>query len=146
MEDQTNLLGINLPKILEKPGSKYDLLLEDGDIIKVPTELQTVEVKGEVLYPILIRYDRNKGFKDYVLGAGGYSSKALKGKSYIVYSNGSVGSTRTFLFFRSYPSVKPGAEIYVPVREDREKLSPGTVIGLTTALASLAAIMVTLFK
>lgn len=146
LEDQTSLLGINLPKILENPGSKYDLLLEDGDVIKVPTEQQTVEVKGEVLYPVLIRYDRNKGFKDYILGAGGYSTRALKGKSYIVYSNGSVGSTRTFLFFRSYPSVKPGAEIYVPVREEREKLSPGTVIGLTTALASLAAIVVTLFK
>ncbi|MNS91804.1 hypothetical protein D3C72_1259130 [compost metagenome] len=70
----------------------------------------------------------------------------MKGKSYIVYSNGSVGSTRTFLFFRSYPSVKPGAEIYVPVREEREKLSPATAIALTTGLASLAAIMVSLFK
>ncbi|UKJ08223.1 SLBB domain-containing protein [Solitalea lacus] len=146
LEDQTNLLGINLSKILEKPGSKYDLVLEDGDVLKVPTQLQTVEVKGEVLYPILIRYDKSKGFKDYVNGAGGFSTKALKGKSYVVYANGAVASTRNFLFFRSFPSIKPGAEIYVPVREQREKLSPAAAVGISTSVVSMLALVISLFK
>ncbi|POY39411.1 capsule biosynthesis protein [Solitalea longa] len=146
LQSKTTLLGINLPKILENPGSKYDLLLEDGDIIKIPTQLQTVEVKGEVLFPVLIRYDKGRGFKDYIVGAGGFSSKALKNKSYVVYANGSVASTKTFLFFRSYPSIKPGAEIYVPVREDREKMSTAGIVGLTTSIVSMMALIVSVLK
>ncbi|WP_417765070.1 SLBB domain-containing protein [Solitalea agri] len=146
LHDQTTLLGINLPKILGNPGSKYDLLLEDGDVIKIPTHLQTVDVKGEVLFPVLIRYDKGRGFKDYILGAGGFSAKALKNKSYVVYANGSVSSTRNFLFFRSYPSIKPGAEIYVPVREDKERLSTAGIIGLTTSIVSMAALIISVLQ
>ncbi|SMO60938.1 SLBB domain-containing protein [Solitalea koreensis] len=146
LAEKADLLGINLPKILEKPGSKFDILLEDGDVIKVPKELQTVQVKGEVLYPILIRYSGNKGFRDYISNAGGFSIKALKRKSYIVYANGTVASTKKFLFFSSYPSVKPGAEIYVPAREEKERMSTGAIVGITSSIASLAVVLVSLFK
>ncbi|RZM10547.1 MAG: capsule biosynthesis protein, partial [Pedobacter sp.] len=48
---RSDLVGISLDQILKKPLSRQDLILEDGDIIKVPKELQTVSVTGEVLKP-----------------------------------------------------------------------------------------------
>jgi len=138
---RNNYVGIDLKKILEKPGTSIDLLLEDGDEIRVPKQQQIVKVNGEVLFPSAVVYADNKSFKDYVLNAGGFSPSALKSGAYIVYANGTVRGTRKFLFFNSHPSVKPGSEIYVP-----KKLPPRTdvgaqILGYTTGLASLGAII-----
>src|SRR5690606_36743505 len=61
-----DLVGINLEYILKKPGSRGDLILEDGDVIHVPKELQTVKVSGEVLAPSTAVYSPSKGFKQYI--------------------------------------------------------------------------------
>ncbi|WP_443945482.1 SLBB domain-containing protein [Pedobacter sp. AW1-32] len=143
---RSDLVGIDLERILEKPLSKYDLILENGDIIRVPKEQQTVRVTGEVLKPNSIVYQRGKSFSGYISGSGGFSYNAYKKGAYIVYSNGSVAANRKFLFFNNFPKVKPGAEIFVPKRAERERLNAATFIGLSTALASLAAIIVTLIR
>lgn len=144
MERKEQLLGINLDMVLKNPGSKYDLLLEEGDVLKVPKKLQTVQVFGEIYFPKKVRFDKNIGFRDYIRGAGGFTSQALKRRSYIVYANGEVKNTRKVLFFNSYPKVKPGAEIYVPTKRERRGLSGGEAIGMASGLASVALIIVTL--
>lgn len=143
---QSDLVGINLVKILDRPQSKYDILVEDGDIIRVPKQLQTVKVSGEVLNPNSIVYLPAKGLKQYVNGAGGFTTNARKGNVYVIYPNGSAAAVNSFLFFRSYPKIKPGSEILVPKRADREKISPQAWIGIGTALASLGAIVVSLLR
>jgi protein involved in polysaccharide export with SLBB domain len=146
IERKEQLLGIQLDKILAAPGSKYDLLLEDGDMIKVPKKLQTVQMFGEVYFPKKVRFDKGYTFRDYVRGAGGFTAQALKRRSYIVYSNGEVKSTRRVLVFNSYPKVRPGAEIYVPTKRQKPGLSGGEVIGLASALASVALVIVTIIN
>jgi protein involved in polysaccharide export with SLBB domain len=138
---RNNFVGIDLKKILEKPGSNIDLLVEDGDEIRVPKQQQIVRVNGEVLYPSAVVYSSGRSFTDYVYNAGGYSPSALKRGAYIVYPNGTVRATRKVLFWNSHPEVKPGSEIYIP-----KKLPPRTdlgskIIGYATALASLGAII-----
>lgn len=146
VERKEQLLGINLDKILADPGSKYDLYLEKGDAIRIPKRLQTVQMFGEVYFPKKVRFDKNFTFRDYVRGAGGFTAQALKRRSYIVYSNGEVKSTRKALFFNSYPKVKPGAEIYVPIKKTRSGLSSGEAVGLASALASVALVIVTIIN
>jgi protein involved in polysaccharide export with SLBB domain len=143
---QSDLVGIDLERILKKPLSRVDLIVEDGDVIRVPRQLQTVKVTGEVLNPNSIVYSSNKGFKDYVNGAGGFTASALKGGAYIKYANGSVEAAKKFIFFNNYPKVKPGAEILVPKRAERERLTAQSWIGIGTGLASLAAIIVSLLR
>ncbi|MDR6786126.1 protein involved in polysaccharide export with SLBB domain [Pedobacter africanus] len=143
---QSDLVGIDLEKIMKKPGSRYDLIVEDGDVIRVPRQLQTVKVTGEVLNPNSIVYLPGKSFKQYVNGAGGFTSSALKRGAYIKYANGSVEAGSKFLFFNNYPKVKPGAEILVPKKAERERLSAQSWIGIGTGLASLAAIIVSLLR
>jgi protein involved in polysaccharide export with SLBB domain len=46
-------VGIELDKILENPGTQNDLLIEEGDILRIPKQLQTVKVNGEVLFLLL---------------------------------------------------------------------------------------------
>jgi protein involved in polysaccharide export with SLBB domain len=143
---QSDLVGIELATILKNPQGKGDLIVEDGDIIRVPKQLQTVKVTGEVLNPNNIVFSSGKGFKQYVNGAGGFTNTALRKGAYIKYANGSVESARKFLFFNNYPKVKPGAEILVPKRAVTERLTPQGWIGLGTAVASMAAIIVSLLR
>ncbi len=143
---RSDLVGISLHRILKDPLSRQDLILEDGDIIRVPKELQTVSVTGEVLKPNSIIYVKGKSFRKYIDGSGGFTYNAYKKGTYILYSNGSVAAARKFLFFNNYPQVKPGAEIFVPKRGEREKLTVQGWIGIGTAVASLAAIVVSLLR
>ncbi|KAA8484652.1 protein involved in polysaccharide export with SLBB domain [Arcticibacter tournemirensis] len=143
---RNDYVGINLPRILKKPGGKDDLFLEEGDILNIPRQLQTVKVSGEVLSPVTVVYSRGKGFKQYISNAGGFSDRAKKKSAYIIYANGSVESAGKFLFFNNYPVVKPGAEIFVPKKPEARRMSTGELVGITSGLASLAAIIVALFR
>src|SRR5690606_41546869 len=75
--EPSDLVGIELNKILDKPYEKGDLLVLDGDIITVPKELETVKVVGEVLNPNNVVYVKGKSLKYYVNQAGGFTDNAL---------------------------------------------------------------------
>ena len=138
----SDLVGIDLSRILENPGSTIDLLLEEGDIVRVPKQLQTVKVSGEVLNPNNSVFLQNKSFKDYINSAGGFTAQALKRGAFIKYANGSAKGPSHFLFFRSFPKVTPGAEIFVPLKAEKERLNAQAWIGIGTGITSLAAILV----
>lgn len=142
----SDLVGIDLQKIIKKPGSKFDLLVEDGDVISVPKQLQTVKVTGEVLRPTNIVYSPNKSMKQYINGAGGFTYNANKKSAYIQYANGSVDAGSKFLFFNNYPRVKPGAEIFVPKRAPREKLGIPGIVAISGALSSLVTALVLILR
>lgn len=141
IQRRNNYVGIDLNGILARPGSSIDLMVDDGDVIRIPKQEQVVQVNGNVLYPSAVVFDKGKSFKEYVLNAGGYAPDALKRGAYIVYPNGTVRGTRKVLFFNSHPDVKPGSQIYVPKKPARRPLSPGEVIGITSGVASLAAVV-----
>lgn len=137
----TELIGINLSAILNNPHGPEDLILREGDILSIPRELQTVRMRGEVLYPTSARYKSNTGFRDYISRSGGFTEKSRRGRSYVVYANGDVQRTKKFLFINDYPPIEPGAEIIVPAKPERERLSPQAWIGIATSLATLALLV-----
>jgi protein involved in polysaccharide export with SLBB domain len=141
-------IGINLEKIINGgENSKYNLVLKEGDILRVPSKKETVEVRGAVFAPALIRFDKNKSFKSYIDGSGGFSEKAKKSKSYIIYASGDVKSTKRFLFFKIYPKLEPGALIIVPEKAIREnKLSIQEALGITTGITTLGILVRSLTK
>jgi protein involved in polysaccharide export with SLBB domain len=138
---RNNFVGIDLKKILEHPGIGNDLILENGDVLRVPKQQQTVRVNGEVLYPSAVVYSSGKSFRGYVLNAGGFSPNALKRGAYVVYPNGTVKGTTKILFFNNHPRVKPGSEIYVPKKPEPKGNTTQEILGYTTGLASLGAII-----
>ena len=139
--EPSDLVGIELNKILANPYLRGDLLVLDGDIITVPKELETVKVMGEVLNPNNVIYVKGKSLKYYVNQAGGFTDNALKKRVFVQYANGAVKGKDG-----GYPEVKPGAEIVVPKRAPREKMNVQAWVGLGTGIASLAAIIVSLLR
>jgi protein involved in polysaccharide export with SLBB domain len=139
-------IGIDLVKILAQPHSKFDILVQEGDRLIIPKQLQTVSLNGELLHPITARYDDRNKFRDYIRSAGGFTSTASRSKSYVIYANGSVDITRSALGIKNYPRLEPGAEIVVPKKEAVRKLSAGELVSLGSALTSMGLLVVTLLN
>ncbi len=132
-------IGIDLKKAIASPGSNFDLILQDNDVLNIPKRPQTVKLSGEVLYPNTTQYDDSYNFKNYISRAGGFTSQSLKRKSYILYANGSVDRTKKILFFNLYPKVRPGAEIVVPQRAKVPTLNDffASFSGITATITTL---------
>lgn len=145
VDEISSLVGIDLVQILKKPGSKHDLVMLENDVIRIPRTMQTVKVSGEVLYPIRIPFEKGRRFNKYVQGAGGYTTKGIRKKGYVVYANGSAYSTqKVFLVFNKHPKLKPGAEIIIPAKEDRKKLSAIEIASITSSMATLVLLIYTM--
>jgi protein involved in polysaccharide export with SLBB domain len=138
---ETEAVAIDLEAILANPGSESDLLLEEGDILSVPKLLQTVRMRGDVVYPTTLRHEKGRGLKHYINGAGGFERRANRKQTYVVYANGAVKRTKGFLGIRNYPPVEPGAEVIVPTKGPKIPLRLGDVVGITTGLATLALVL-----
>lgn len=139
-------VGINLKRIMNNKNSYEDLILKEDDVLIIPSEKQTIEVKGLVLAPSLVRYERGKSTKSYINSAGGFSDNAQKRSVYVMYSNGDVKGTKKFLFFRSYPKVAPGAIVIVPEKPERKGMSATETVSITTAITTLAVLIYNTFK
>jgi protein involved in polysaccharide export with SLBB domain len=143
----TNLVAINLDKALANPNSEWDLFLEEGDVLFIPKELQTVAVSGQVLFPSRITFKKGMSLKDYVSGAGGFAQNAQTKRAYVIYPNGNIKSTKSFLGFRSYPEIVAGSEIYIPEQaKKKSQLSSGERTALLiSSLTAFTTVMVLLY-
>lgn len=138
-------IGIELVKAMDNVGTPTDMLLQDGDIIRIPKEPQTVRMQGEVLYPTSTRYLNGMPFKHYISESGGFTDQSARRRSYIIYANGSVDRTRKlFGLFNIYPKVEPGSEIIVPrlnVRQAATQQLVQTIIALSTVISSTVGLL-----
>lgn len=92
------------------------LLLENGDVLRVPTRDGLVLVSGEVLFPNAIAHDASLALGDYVQRAGGYTQNADVARIVIAHRDGSFDELkgRGSLFGREKTlTVVPGDEILV---------------------------------
>ena len=69
---------------------------------------------------------------------------ADKKNVFVVYQNGKVKGTSSFLFFRFHPKLKPGSVIVVPEKKAKRPFNVQETIGLASTLASLALIINTI--
>ncbi len=138
---ETEAVAINLEKILANPGSEEDLVLEEGDILNVPKLLQTVRMRGDVVYPTTLRHEQGRGLRYYINGAGGFDRRANRKQTYVVYANGAVKRTKGVFGIRSYPLVEPGAEVIIPSKGPKTPIRLGELVGVTTGLATLVLVL-----
>lgn len=139
-------IGIDLKKVLQNKHSKYDLILNEGDVLLIPSEKQTIEIKGEVLAPSLVRYEKGLSLRDYVNRAGGFSDRAKKRSIYVMYANGDIKSTNNSLFFKNYPELEPGAIIIVPSKPERQRISTSETIGIISAITTMGVLIFNVLK
>ncbi|MDA7566643.1 SLBB domain-containing protein [Flavobacteriaceae bacterium] len=134
---KSEAIGIDLTSIVNSPRSKSDLLLKEGDVIIIPKKLETVRLRGELLYPTTVRFVSNKSLKYYINSSGGFDNKAKRSGTYIVYANGDVARTKKFLFFNIYPKAEPGSEVIVPKKSIKNPIAANQLLNFTTGLATL---------
>lgn len=145
-QDKFDVIGVDLADILRNPGGINDLYLQEGDSIRILKHSQTIKVSGSVYNPNVIPYQKGLNLKDYIYNAGGFTKGSKPGHIYVVYANGSVKKTKRTLFFRSFPELEPGAEIIVPNKGDKKRMSMAETIGITSAASSMALLLVTLIN
>lgn len=141
MNAYTSSIGINLQEAINHPGSKYDVFVEGGDQLIIPKEKLTVRTSGAVYMSKQIVFQGDTRFRKYIDQSGGFSGQAFRSRSFVIYANGSVARTHHFLFFRNYPKVDQGAEIFVPLK----KVNTNRLAGMAATAGLLATISTALF-
>lgn len=81
-------LKIDQPDVLQK--TPYDLELEEGDTLFIPTNPSSVQVIGAVYNQTAFIYDKDKGISNYIDIAGGYTENADKKKLYVLKVDGTA--------------------------------------------------------
>lgn len=137
--EDTFSVGIDLEKAMAKPGSEYDLVLREGDVLSVPKLNNTVKVNGAVMMPNTVGYLSDKNANYYLDQAGGYALNAKKSKKFVIYMNGQVARIKG----RSKDKIEPGCEIIVPSKKNK-KVNVGEILGYVSSFGSLATMFATI--
>ena len=137
--EDTFSVGIDLEKAMAKPGSEYDLVLREGDVLDVPKLNNTVKVNGAVMMPNTVGYLSDKNANYYLDQAGGYALNAKKSKKFVIYMNGQVARIKG----RSKDKIEPGCEIIVPSKKNK-RVNVGEILGYASSFGSLATMFATI--
>lgn len=137
---ETYTVGIDMEKALANPGSDYDVVLREGDVIYIPEFVNTVKISGSVMYPNTVAWEKGAKLKHYINMAGGYGNMAKKKKAYIIYLNGTVARARR----GDSQLIQPGCEIVVPSKAEKQHMKFAEILGISSTTATIAAMVATL--
>ena len=145
-EEKTNIkIGVEFSKVLAKKGNHPEnIILKPQDNIVFLEEDSTVSILGEVQQETSTPFSSRTSVRSAILAAGGFKYTSDKKNVFVVYQNGKVKGTSSFLFFRFHPKLKPGSTVIVPQKEAKKPFNVQETIGLASTLASLALIINTL--
>lgn len=101
--------------IIAQAGQRDELLLESGDIVRIPKHDGLVLISGEVVFPSAIAFESDLDLQGYVKRAGGYAQSADTSRIVIARRDGSfVEADGNGSWFGSDNiAIRPGDEILV---------------------------------
>ncbi|MBL4822300.1 MAG: SLBB domain-containing protein [Colwellia sp.] len=140
--DPVGRLVLDLHRVVQK--NNYDIMLEGGDVLYVPSLKNSVNVIGQVQVPTSHIYDQGLTADDYLAQSGGSKKRADENRIYIISANGSIKMLASNSWFATdaSSSLKPGDTLVVPL--DSEYMSnltlwtSATTIMYNTAVAIAA--------
>jgi hypothetical protein len=98
--------------VIAQARDRDQLLLENGDVIRVPSKNGLVLVNGEVLFPNAVAHNADYRVEDYIKRAGGYSQNADTSRLIVAHRDGSFDDAA------NNPGVRAGDEILVLPKVD----------------------------
>ena len=136
-------VSIDLNKALKHKNSKYDIVLQEGDVIIVPEINPFVSIHGSVQSPLKIAFDKeHTNLMYYIDKAGGFGIQPWKKRVYVTYANGKSKRTRSLFFMRFYPKVQEGSAVMVPLKPEGQEFGETVkAVLLTTVPIILTAII-----
>jgi polysaccharide biosynthesis/export protein len=112
-------VSIDLFRAMKDRNSKFDIVLQEGDIVFVPEINPFVNVKGTVQSPLKLTFDKeHTNLLYYIDKAGGYGRRPWKSRVYVQYANGKSRRTRNIFFMHFYPRVAEGSTVNVPEKAE----------------------------
>jgi protein involved in polysaccharide export with SLBB domain len=103
--------------MIAQAAQRDELLLENGDVIRVPKRDGLVLVSGEVVFPNAIAHDPKLDLDGYIRRAGGYSQSANTSRVIVAHRDGSFeeasGGGWSYFGARDQTEIKEGDEILV---------------------------------
>jgi protein involved in polysaccharide export with SLBB domain len=102
--------------LISLANQRDELLLENGDTVRVPVKDGLVLVGGEVLFPNTIAFEPGLSVTDYIQRAGGYTQNADASRVIIAHRDGSFNEGDEGFF--SKPKIRPGDHVLVLPRID----------------------------
>jgi polysaccharide biosynthesis/export protein len=136
-------VGIDLPKVLDDPAFRDNVVMMGGDSIHVPEFDPVIMVRGSVNSPGPVAYEPGKNLDWYVDRAGGYTQTGDQGHAYVTQPNGErEGVKRKPILSDRVPRPKPGAVVYVPTKLVQE--GPSTLPGVLASVASVLGVLTTI--
>lgn len=106
--------------VVAQAGARNELLLENGDILRIPRRDGLVLVSGEVLFPNAVAFETRLGLNDYINSAGGFTQTADNARVVIARRDGSFEQTDASRMLTSAP-VRPGDQVLVLPKVDEKK-------------------------
>ncbi len=126
-------VSIDLYRALKYKNSKYDIVLQESDVVVVPEINPFVTVQGKVQSPLKIAFDKeHTNLMYYIDKAGGFGVRPWKRRVFVTYANGKSRRTRSFLFLKFYPKVEEGSIVTVPFRPENNEvgdIAKGVIVG-----------------
>ncbi len=117
-------VSIDLYKALKFKNSKFDIVLQEKDVIFIPEINPFVTVQGIVQAPLKISFDKeHTNVSYYIDKAGGFGIKPWRSRVFVTYANGKSRRTKSFFFFHFYPPIEEGAVINVPKRPEGQEVT-----------------------
>ncbi len=96
------------------------MLLENGDVIRIPRKDDLVLVSGEVLFPNAVAFEGNLSLQDYINRAGGFTQMADNARVVVARRDGSFEQVETKRLFAN-ADVHAGDQILVLPKMDEKK-------------------------
>ena len=111
-------LVVDIKKILYS--NDYDVLLESGDVLHIPSKKNSVNVIGQVQVTSSHIFEKNLTVEDYIANSGGVKKRADLERVYIIAANGSIKKVETNSWFSASGSyqIAPGDTVVVPLDSD----------------------------
>lgn len=132
-------LVVDIPKIISS--STTDIVLENGDILYVPTKQDSINVVGQVQVASSHVYQSGLEALDYIKLSGGTKKQADDDRIYVIKANGSVEIPNSGNWFASNSqSLQPGDTVVVPL--DSSYMENITLWQVSTQIIYQAAVAI----
>jgi len=140
-------ISVNYASLRSGDKTKFDIHLQEGDVVNVLQFQNTVSMKGEVNNKVTVNHS-STSLRSYLRDAGGLTRFADPRRVYVIHADGSSSSTRRFLGLRFYPKVEPGSVVMVPLKhgQDERIKDPSRMAATASILASTTGLIFALIN
>lgn len=98
--------------VVSRTAARDDLLLENGDVVNVPTRDGLLLISGEVLFPNTIPYEPGLTLDEYIRRAGGYTQNADASRVVVAHRDGTFDEVTGNRAWKD-SELRPGDEVLV---------------------------------